>query len=97
MDRRLFEIDNNKIKNEHLNGFYGEVANLLGVEAALKIHNEFRGQQVSIPVRLFSQDYIISQVVENYDGSNIKALATRFGYSEKWVRQVLKEHIDKSK
>ena len=90
-------IDKNKIKNEQLNGVYADLANLLGIDAVLKIHNEFRGQQLSMPVRLFAQPFIVSQIVESYDGHNVKALATRYGYSEKWVRQMLKEHIETSK
>ena len=93
----LTVIDKGKITSEQLSGIYADFANLLGIDAVLKIHNEFRGQQLTMPTRLFSTKYIISQIVESYDGNNIKALATRFGYSEKWVRQILKHHIEKSK
>ena len=46
LDRGLIDIDKNVIKNEHLNGVYADLANLLGIDAVLKIHNEFRGQQL---------------------------------------------------
>ena len=97
LEMGLIGIDKSNIKNENLNGVYADLADLLGIDAVLKIHNEFRGQQLTIPVRLFSQQHIISQVIDNYYGYNIKALATRFGYSEKWVRQILREHIDETK
>jgi len=86
------EIDKNNIKAEHFNGIYADLADLLGFEVVLKIHNEFRGQQINVPVRLFSKEFVVSQIMENNDGSNMKSLATRYGYSEKWVRQILKEH-----
>ena len=30
---------------------------------------------------------------EEYNGYNIKQLATKYGYSEKWIRKILKQHI----
>ena len=76
-------MDPSKIKGEYLNGAYNELANLLGIEAVLKIYNTYRGQQLTLPVQLFSKEFIIRQIVEEYDGYNIKQLATKFGYSEK--------------
>ena len=87
-------MDPSKIKGEYLNGAYNELANLLGIEAVLKIYNTYRGQQLTLPVQLFSKDFIIRQIVEEYDGYNIKQLATKFGYSEKWIRKILKDNID---
>ena len=87
-------MDPSKIKGEYVNGAYNELANLLGIEAVLKIYNTYRGQQLTLPVQLFSKDFIIRQIVEEYDGYNIKQLATKFGYSEKWIRKILKDHID---
>ena len=87
-------MDPSKIKGEYLNGAYNELANLLGIDAVLKIYNTYRGQQLTLPVQLFSKDFIIRQIVEEYDGYNIKQLATKFGYSEKWIRKILKDHID---
>ena len=87
-------MDPSNIKGEYLNGAYNELANLLGIEAVLKIYNAYRGQQLTLPVQLFSKEFIIRQIVEEYDGYNIKQLATKFGYSEKWIRKILKDHID---
>ena len=93
----IFEMDVSKIKCEYLNGAYSELANLLGIEAVLKIHSAYRGQQITFPVQLFSKEFLKKQIVDEYNGYNIKQLATKYGYSEKWVRQILKEHIDKQK
>ena len=93
----IFEMDVSNIKCEYLNGAYSELANLLGIEAVLKIHSAYRGQQITFPVQLFSKEFLKKQIVDEYYGYNIKQLATKYGYSEKWVRQILKEHIDKQK
>lgn len=83
-----------EIKCDDLNGAYNEIAELLGVEAAVKLHDTFRGQQLTFPVHLFRKDFIARQIIEAYDGSNIKQLATRFGYSEKWIREIVKDNAD---
>ena len=93
----IFEMDVSNIKCEYLNGAYSELANLLGIEAVLKIHSAYRGQQITFHVQLFSKEFLKKQIVDEYNGYNIKQLATKYGYSEKWVRQILKEHIDKQK
>lgn len=86
--------DPNSIKSKYFNGVYSEFANILGIDAALKIHSVFRGQQVFFPVELFSKEFIRGQIIAEYDGSNIKQLATKYGYTEKWIKKILKEHID---
>lgn len=88
--------DTESIKSECLNGVYSEFASVLGIDAVLKIHSVFRGQQVFFPVELFSKEFIRGQIIAEYDGSNIKRLATKYGYTEKWVKKILKEHIDES-
>lgn len=89
-----FKMETNNIKCEYLNGAYSELANLLGIDAVLKIHSAYRGQQVTFPVQLFSKEFLQKQIVDEYNGYNVKQLATKYGYSEKWVRKILKEHID---
>jgi len=96
IDCGVITIDKDSIKKGHLNGVYEEFASHLGIDVALKIYTEFKGQQITFPVKLFSQEYIISQLAELYDGKNINQLAKRFGYSERWIRQMLKEHISTS-
>lgn len=90
-----FILEPINIKGEYLNGAYSDLANLLGIDAVLKIHSAYRGQQVTFPVQLFSKEFLKKQIVEEYDGYNVKQLATKYGYSEKWIRKILKEHIGK--
>ncbi len=90
-------MDLKKIKGEYLNSAYSELANLIGIDAVLKIHATYRGQQIFFPVDLFSKDFIKKQIIEEYDGYNVKQLALKYGYTEKWIRKILKEQIDTNK
>lgn len=87
-------VDPKKIKGEYLNGAYSELASILGMDAVLKLHSTYRGQQVFYPVELFSKEFIKQQIVDEYNGYNVKQLATKYGYTEKWIKKILKEHID---
>ena len=58
-----------------------------------KDHRRSLNLQWSFPVQLFSKEFIKKQIVEEYNGYNIKQLATKYGYSEKWIRKILKQHI----
>ncbi len=37
----------NEIESEYLNGVYNEIANTLGIEAAITIYSTYRGQQIA--------------------------------------------------
>ena len=80
--------------SERLNSVYREISEKLGMEAALEIYKLFKGQQVSFPVRLYNPKYVQTLIVQEYDGTNIKSLATKYGYTEKTVRRIIKEATD---
>lgn len=80
---------------EYLNGIYKKIADLIGIDNAKLIFREYRGQQVTFPVEFYSKQYIYSRIIEEYDGTNTKQLATKYGYSERTVRRIVKENIDK--
>lgn len=84
------DLSGKKLKPSDLCGAYAEIASLLGVEATLKLHSRYRGTQVSFPVELLSREYIFEKIKEEYNGKNIRELATKYGYTEKWVRKILK-------
>lgn len=88
------EFDKDKLKSEHLNGSYAEIATLLGVEAAMKLHSRYRGTQVSFPVELVSREYIFQQITDEYNGYNTRELAVKYGYTEKWIRKILKSNSE---
>lgn len=73
------------------NGIYQELAESLGDEVIKKIYDLYKGQQVTFPMRLYSKEYIVKYILENYNGNNGKELIRKFGYSERWLRNVINE------
>lgn len=92
MRRIYFDMNPDEIENEYLNGIYNEIAAVIGTDAAMTLFSLYRGQQITFPVNFFTAEFLASRIVKEYDGSNIKQLATKYGYSEKWVRKIIKEH-----
>jgi len=80
-----------KSDNSMLNTVYRDISDKLGIDAATEIYSMFKGQQISFPTRFFNPKIIHKLVIEEYDGSNIKYLAAKYGYSEKTIRRILKE------
>lgn len=74
-----------------LNPVYREICERLGEETAMEIHEMFKGQQICFPVRFYSSASLRHRILQEYDGSNIRALAAKYNYSEKTIRRMLKE------
>lgn len=78
------------IHADDLIGIYGELAEIIGIDNVIIIYQHFKGQQVAFPTRLYTKDYILKQV-ENSRHEPIKKIATKFGYSERRLRQLINE------
>ena len=74
---------------------YREISEELGVEAALTLHQMFKGTQVNFPVRFLDSKCVKKMIIQEYNGRNIKALAKKYDYSEKSVRRMIRESIEK--
>ena len=79
---------------ELFNGVYREIADNLGMEAAISIHQMFKGQQINFPVRLLNPTQIQKRILEEYDGTNIRRLAIKYNYSEKTIRRIIRESVE---
>ena len=79
---------------ELLNAVYKEVSEKLGMDTAMEIYRMFKGQQISFPMRFFNPERIQKIIVQEYNGSNIKMLAIKYGYSEKTVRRIIRESVE---
>lgn len=90
----IYDLKTIKIENDFLNGIYNDLANLIGMDATKTIFDEYRGQQITFPVEFYSKKFIHNQIVKEYNGFNVKQLATKYEYSERTIRRILKEHID---
>lgn len=82
------------LRQESLNGIYGELAALIGLESMLQVYLQFKGQQITFPVKLFSKEYTMQQIQVEYNGSNVRELAKKYGYSERWIRELLRQSSD---
>ena len=54
----------------------------------------YKGQQITFPVHLFNAKRISKSVIKEFDGTNIRELAKRYGYSEKTVRRMIKDSLE---
>lgn len=77
---------------ELLNAIYKEISEKLGMDMAMEIYQMFKGQQVSFPMRFFNAACLKRIIAQEYDGTNIKMLAIKYGYSEKTIRRYIKEN-----
>ena len=72
-------------------GIYREIAEIAGEEIARTIHANFKGQQVVFPNKLYSSQYIAEKIQLEYDGKNIRQLAMKYSYTERWLRKIIKD------
>lgn len=79
------------MKPEAYAGIYGEIAEQIDCETAMKIFQMLRGQMVVFPQRLYNQEYVRSFIRENSGQYTIRELPVRFGYSDRRIRQFLSE------
>ena len=75
------------------NDIYKEIGNALGLDAALTIYQMYKGQQITFPVHLFNAKRIQTSIIKEFDGTNVRELAKRYGYSEKTVRRMIKDSV----
>ena len=78
-------------EKELFNSVYNDLAEVFGIDTAIQIYQMYKGTQISFPTRLFNPDYVRKQVPKEYDGTNIKQLAMKYGYSEKTIRRMINE------
>lgn len=86
-----------ELKNEDLSGIYEEMAELLGIETTLKIYEHYKGLNVVFPSRLLKKEFVVKQLQDEYDGSNLKVLSRKYCYSERWLRSMIKCDCDNEK
>lgn len=73
------------------NEIYQDIAENFGIDTAVKFHERYRGQQIAFPVNLLRKSYIFECIQNEYDGSNVKELARKYGYTERWLLHKLKK------
>jgi len=87
------EVDVLKKESELYNTVYREMSEIVGLDATLKIYLRFKGQQITFPVRLYNPQMIQQNVIKEFDGTNIRALAKKYDYSEKTIRRMIRDSV----
>lgn len=77
------------LESNDFNGIYADMFEYLGEEVVRKINEHYKGQQVTFPMRLYSKEYVIKYIKQNYDGKNIKELSRELEYSERWIKALI--------
>ncbi len=87
----------NKSSEPILNGVYEIISELIGFDNTTKIYKHFAGSQVNFPTRLFSKEFVLQEAIKSYDGTSvsINKIAVKYNYSERTVRKLLKENLNK--
>ncbi|MDO4330513.1 MAG: Mor transcription activator family protein [Lachnospiraceae bacterium] len=85
-----------QITANDLAGIYKDIAEVIGIEATTLLHNNFQGQQITLPKKLYTRDFIISQVKNNPGKENLRKIAQKYGYTERRLRQILKDSKTKT-
>lgn len=88
---RFGGVNINNLTPESLNEVYADLIDLIGMDNMLIIYTHYKGQQVTFPVKLWSKEYIVKQIKSEYNGHNAGELATKYGYSDRWVRKIVNE------
>ena len=83
----LEEIKN---RGEGMAGIYKDIAEVAVEDVAKILYKNFRGQQVVFPNKLYSSNFTAQKIREEYNGKNAKELALKYGFTERWVRTILK-------
>lgn len=91
---RCWEVELLEKESVLYNSVYKEINEIIGLDATLKLYLRFKGQQVTFPVRLYNPHLIQQNVIREFDGTNIKALAKKYDYSEKTIRRMIRDSVE---
>lgn len=71
-----------------------EIADVVGFDNLIKLIEHFGGNSIYIPQKYELYRFkLYATILEQYDGTNIKRLATDYGVSEKTVYTIVKNKI----
>lgn len=87
-----------KLDIEDLESPYQEIANEVGIEATVKIAKLLQGQQIYFPMLERSYGNTKRNLIrKEFNGFNYKELASKHGYSERWIRVICDDLVEKER
>ena len=79
-----------KIEKSDFKGIYAEMSEILGEEIVRIIHKHYKGQQINLPMKLYSNEYVEKYIINNYSKKSVREIARELGYSDKLVGRLIK-------
>ena len=94
--KKVMDIDVKQKNGGTLNGVYEQMSEIIGFDNVVKLYDNFKGSQINFPTRLFSKEFVLQEALKTYDGTSesINLIATKYSYSERTIRKLLKAHLD---
>ncbi len=87
-------METDKILMEDLQEQHRELAAIIGIDNLIKLSNHFGGTQIYIPqTEKLIKNITYRAVVDEFDGTNIKALAKKYDISESTVYRLVRDKI----
>ena len=79
-------------QDDDYRGIYKDMVEVLGYETTLKIYQNYKGQQITFPMRLYSDKYLIDYLNKYYDGKKLKQISRKLGYTCNWLQKVINKN-----
>lgn len=77
---------------------YYTIAQELGIEVAFAIAKLFGGAQIYFPtLEKHCNIKLRDSIIEEFDGYNFRELSQKYGYTERWIREIVKENVKKER
>lgn len=77
-------------------GIYGDLEEVIGKDNVRKIYDNFRGQQITFPMHLYTSDYVARVASDSSNTLSTKELAVKYGYSERHVSRKKKQLVERA-
>lgn len=80
-----------KVDYDILNESYKGIAEVIGVEAMLKIRDNYCGMQLQLPMRLYDANKLRKKLqTMDVQSNQIMMLSRKHGYSPRWIKEASK-------
>ena len=97
IEKEMMDKEDMSRRSENYRGIYKDMVEFLVDEITLKVYENYKGQQVTFPMRLYSDKYVIDYLNKYYNGKNLKQISRKLGYTCNWLQKVInKNGISKS-
>lgn len=77
---------------------YYQIAEKVGIDIAIEIAKMFQGSQVYFPKVETSCNPRRKELIRHeFNGYNYKELAEKYGFTERWVREICKDKVERER